>query len=83
MRHNGIARGTMPVHLTSRDMHHITNLESLRRISLRADQAGAHEDRQDLAALVLVPESAGAWREADVVSHAVWGAEDRVHVDGA
>lgn len=62
-------------------MHDIADHQLARRLALGAHEPRAHRDGQDLAALVRVPERAGARREADVVAHAVVGREDRVHVD--
>lgn len=83
MGHNRLPRGTVPMRLARRHMHHITNPEPLGLLAFRAHKACAHSDSQDLAALMRVPESACAGREADVVAHAVVGREDRVHVYSA
>ena len=68
----------MPMLLSRRDMHHIAHLQASRRLALRAYEAVPQRHRQDLAAFVVVPESARAGGEADVVAHAVVGGEDWV-----
>lgn len=72
----------MPMHLPRRDMHHIADLQALGLLALGADKSRAHGDGEDLAALVVVPVSAGAGREADVVAHAICCVDcDRLSVD--
>ena len=82
MSHNRVVRGTMPVRLTSRNVHYISYQQLPRCLAFRANKTRPDRDRQDLAAFVRVPEGAGAGREAHVVTHAaaVIGREDWVHV---
>lgn len=80
MRHNRAPRRTMPMHLSSRNMHHIAHHQLPRRLALRAHQTRSHCDSQNLAALVRVPKCAGSRSKADIVAHAVVRREDRVHV---
>lgn len=70
----------MPMSFASWDMHYIANQELPRCLAFGANEACSHRNRQDLPALVRVPKSACARSEADVVSHAVIGGEDGIHV---
>ena len=80
MSHNRIIRSTMPVRLARRNVHYISHKQLPRRLSFGANKSRSNRDRQDLAALVRVPECACAGSEANIVSHAVICREDRVHV---
>ncbi len=51
-------------------MHNIPHLQPPRLLPFTADEPAAHRDGEDLAALVRVPEGAGAGGEADVIAHA-------------
>lgn len=56
----------LPMFLSSWNMHHVSNLESHRRLSLGLDQPAALSDVKDLAFLVRVPKCPRARREGDV-----------------
>ena len=70
----------MPMRLAGRNMHDIAHHQPSRLLSFTTDQSSPHRHGENLSALVRVPERAGAGREADVVGHAVGGAEDGIHV---
>jgi hypothetical protein len=78
--HNSTTRSTMPMSLSSRNVHDIPNQKLPRRFAFGANKARSDRDRQDLPALVGVPERAGARSEAHVVAHAVVGRENGIHV---
>lgn len=83
MRHQSGLTRTMPMRLPSRNMHHIAHLQLPRLLSFRTNEASPHSHCQNLTALMGMPVGASAWRETDVVAHAVFSVEDRVHVHGA
>jgi hypothetical protein len=70
----------MPMRLTGRNVHNIPNQKLPRRLAFGADKARSNRDRQDLSALVRVPERAGPRGEADVVAHTVVGRENGIHM---
>jgi len=78
MGHASCVGSAMPVLLISRNMHHIADPQTLGWLAFGADEASPQCHRQDLAPFVVVPEGAGARREADVVGHAVVGLEDGI-----
>lgn len=88
MRHHRVLARTMPMHLPSRNVNHISDPQDLGLLAPRTHEACPHRYLQDLAMLMTVPEGASAGREAHVVGHAVeiggfvvgFGFEDRVHV---
>jgi len=80
MGHDRITRSTMPVCLACGNVHYISHQQLPRCLALGADEPRANRDCQNLTALVRVPECSCARSEADVVSHAVVGCEDRIHV---
>lgn len=83
VRHHRRLRSTMPMRLPSRNMHHIADLQSPWLLTFTANQSLANGDSQDLPAFVSMPVSPGAGRETNIVAHAVFSSEDRVHVHRA
>ena len=80
MGHNRIIRSTMPVRLARRNVHYISHHQLPRCLAFRANKSRSDRDRQNLAALVRVPECSCAGSEANVVAHAIVCREDGVHV---
>ena len=70
----------MPVRLTSRNVHYISDQQLPWRLAFRANKSSSNRNRQDLTALMRVPKCAGARSEANIVAHAVIRREDWVHV---
>ena len=72
MRHTSRVGATVPMLLSGRYMHHIADLQTPRRLALRANKTITQRHGQDLASLMVMPVRSGTRREADVVTHAVF-----------
>lgn len=82
MSHHSIVPSTMPMRLSSRDMHYIPDLQSSWLFPFRANQSRAHGHGQNLSVFVRVPERACSRGETDIVAHAgiVRRDENGIHV---